>query len=146
MTICFIGGVSQENHRPATSLRQTLSHNVGSSNKGVLIADININFNNITPIVSRGIEIGSSFSPVGYISSKRGVGLLSHVSYVVGCFISGFHGIIPSSLELKSDISFDFNLTKKYKKNKKKFYELMKFLIQTPYNISRNIKYLLTAG
>jgi hypothetical protein len=25
-------------------------------------------------------------------------------------------------------------------------YELMKFLIQTPYNISRNIKYLLTAG
>jgi hypothetical protein len=64
----------------------TLSHNVGSSNKGVLIADININFNNITPIVSRGIEIGSSFSPVGYNSSKRGVGLLSHVSYVVVCF------------------------------------------------------------
>jgi hypothetical protein len=63
----------------AASLGQTLSHNVGSSNKGVLIADININFNNITPIVSRGIEIGSSFS-------KRGVGLLSHVSYVVGCF------------------------------------------------------------
>ena len=35
---------------------------------------------------------------------------------------------------------------KKYKKNLKKIYELMKFLIQTPYNISRNIKYLLTAG
>ena len=86
MTICFIGGVSRENHRPAASLGQTLFHNVGSSNKGVLIADININFNNITPIVSRGIEIGSSFSPVGYNSSKRGVGLLSRVSYVVGCF------------------------------------------------------------
>ena len=31
-------------------------------------------------------------------------------------------------------------------KKTKKIYELMKFLIQMPYNISRNKKYLLTAG
>ena len=38
---CFIGGVYQENHRPATSLTN-LINNVVSSNKGVLIADIYI--------------------------------------------------------------------------------------------------------
>ena len=37
----FIGGVYQENHRPATSLTN-LINNVVSSNKGVLIADIYI--------------------------------------------------------------------------------------------------------
>jgi hypothetical protein len=35
---------------------------------------------------------------------------------------------------------------KKQKNKNKKNYELMKFLIQMPYNISRNKKYLLTAG
>jgi uncharacterized membrane protein YGL010W len=38
---CFIGGVYQENHRPAASLTN-LINNVVSSNKGVLIADIYI--------------------------------------------------------------------------------------------------------
>ena len=38
---CFIGGVNQENHRPAASLTN-LINNVVSSNKGVLIADIYI--------------------------------------------------------------------------------------------------------
>ena len=35
---CFIGGVNQENHRPAASLTN-LINNVVSSNKGILIAD-----------------------------------------------------------------------------------------------------------
>jgi hypothetical protein len=36
---CFIGGVYQENHRPAASLTDFIRNGV-SSNKGVLIADI----------------------------------------------------------------------------------------------------------
>ena len=35
---CFIGGVYQENHRPAASLTNFVRNGV-SSNKGVLIAD-----------------------------------------------------------------------------------------------------------
>jgi hypothetical protein len=46
VNLVWYHGVSRENQRPAASLEQTLSHNVGSSNKGVLIADININLFN----------------------------------------------------------------------------------------------------
>ena len=73
---CFIGGVYQENHRPAASLTDFIRNGV-SSTKGVLIADIYIrttvyiNLKNIPPREPRGIEIGPSFSAEGYNPPKK---------------------------------------------------------------------------
>ena len=36
-----------------------------------------------------------------------------YINALIDSAISGFHGIIPSSLRLKPNISFDFNLTVK---------------------------------
>ena len=68
---CFIGGVYQENHRPAASLTN-LINNVVSSNKGVLIADIYIHTTVYVNLknIPRGIEIGPSFSAEGYNPPK----------------------------------------------------------------------------